>query len=102
MPSRAIGRLSHDTSHVQVGGMMRALEYFTRALFTGGQGDLCAQFLYADLSSTSLGAAPFSPHLSEEELNDLLCGEVWRWLRRRKGYVVHTFIVSSEQERRRN
>lgn len=55
--------------------MIRALEHFTRVLFAGGQGDLCAQFLYADLSSASLGASPFAPHLSEEELNDLLCGE---------------------------
>ncbi|CAM9570169.1 unnamed protein product, partial [Scytosiphon promiscuus] len=58
----------------EVGGMIRAVEYFTRVLFTGGQSDLCAQFLYADLTSHSLGAEPFPPHLSEEELNDLLCG----------------------------
>eukprot|EP00903_Cladosiphon_okamuranus_P014084 g13091.t1 len=63
---------------VEVGGMIRALEHFTRVLFTGGQSDVCAQFLYADLSSSSLGASPFSPHLSEEDLNGLLCG--------RKGY----------------
>lgn len=55
--------------------MIRALEYFTRVLFTGGQSDVCAQFLYADLSSNSLGAYRFSPRLSEEELNDLLCGK---------------------------
>ncbi|CAM9722904.1 unnamed protein product [Ectocarpus sp. 12 AP-2014] len=58
----------------EVGGMIRALEHFTRVLFTGGQSDLCAQFLYADVSSTSLGAASFSSNLSEEDLNDLLCG----------------------------
>ncbi|CAN0474148.1 unnamed protein product, partial [Ectocarpus sp. 12 AP-2014] len=34
----------------EVGGMIRALENFTRVLFTGGQSDLCAQFLYADVS----------------------------------------------------
>ena len=58
--------------------MIRALEHFTRTLFTGGESDACAQFLYADLSSNSLGAAPFAPHLSEEALNDLLCGETGR------------------------
>ncbi|CAM9459049.1 unnamed protein product, partial [Ectocarpus sp. 4 AP-2014] len=58
----------------EVGGMIRALEHFTRVLFTGGQSDLCAQFLYADVSSTSLRAASFSSDLSEEDLNDLLCG----------------------------
>ncbi|CAM9615361.1 unnamed protein product [Ectocarpus fasciculatus] len=58
----------------EVGGMIRALEHFTRVLFTGGQSDLCAQFLYADVSSNSLGAASFASHLSEEDLNDLLCG----------------------------
>lgn len=62
----------------QVGGMIRALEHFTRVLFTGGQSDVCAQFLYADLSSSSLGTSRFSPHLSEEQLNDLLCGEAPR------------------------
>lgn len=55
--------------------MIRALEHFTRVLFTGGQSDLCAQFLYADVSSNSLGTASFFSHLSEEDLNDLLCGE---------------------------
>lgn len=54
--------------------MIRALEHFTRVLFTGGQSDLFAQFLYADLSSSSVGAPSFSPHLSEEDLNGLLCG----------------------------
>lgn len=55
--------------------MMRALEYFTRVLFRGGESDLCVQFLYTDLSSNALGAFSFSATLSEEELNDLLCGE---------------------------
>lgn len=55
--------------------MIRALEHFTRVLFVGGQSDVCTQFLYADLSSSSLGASRFAPHLSEEELNALLCGE---------------------------
>lgn len=55
--------------------MIRALEHFTRVLFTGGESDLCAQFLYANLLSNSLGAGPFPRQLSEEELNDLLCGE---------------------------
>lgn len=55
--------------------MMRAVEYFTRALFTGGESDLCVQFLYTDLSSTSLGVEPFPNTMSEEGLNDLLCGE---------------------------
>ena len=55
--------------------MMRALEHFTRALFKGGESDLCVQFLYIDLSSSDLGKKSFSHTLSEEELNDLLCGE---------------------------
>lgn len=54
--------------------MIRALEHFTRVLFTGGESDLCVQFLYADLSSSTLGESPFASRLSEEELNDLLCG----------------------------
>ena len=59
----------------QVGGMIRALEHFTRVLFTGGDSDLCAQFLYANLTSNSLGTTQFPARLSEEELNRLLCGE---------------------------
>lgn len=55
--------------------MIRALEHFTRVLFTGEEGDLCAQFLYSNLSSNSLGTAPSSESLSEEELNGLLCGK---------------------------
>lgn len=55
--------------------MIRALEHFTRVLFTGGESDLCAQFLYTDLSSASLGSELFPPTLSEEELNHLLCGK---------------------------
>eukprot|EP00904_Undaria_pinnatifida_P014231 jgi/Undpi1/9939/HiC_scaffold_28.g12393.m1 len=67
-----------DRDPAKVGGIMRALEHFTRVLFTGGQSDLCAQFLYANLSSNSLGTTSFPATLSEEELNGLLCG--------RKGY----------------
>lgn len=55
---------------------MRALEHFTRVLFLGGDDDRCVQFLYADLSSETLGTAPFASHLSEEDLNGLLCGEI--------------------------
>lgn len=56
--------------------MIRAVEFFTRVLYTGGQSDLCAQFLYADLTLSTLGTETFPTQLSEEELNDLLCGKL--------------------------
>lgn len=64
--------------------MIRALEYVTRVLFTGGESDLCVQFLYTNLSGLESpldSPASFPRHLSEEGLNNLLCGEQDRAVR---------------------
>lgn len=68
-------RLEMQLRGYQVCGAMRALEFFTRRLFDGGQSDACVQFLYVNLASPLLGNEPFHASLSEEDLNDLLCGQ---------------------------